>query len=44
MGIALGVTVFATVGGAVGALAALGPVGPFVAIGILVGTPSLACL
>ena len=36
MGIALGVTVFATAAGAVGAMAAFGPVGPFVAIGIVV--------
>ncbi|PPR08017.1 hypothetical protein CVT24_011078 [Panaeolus cyanescens] len=36
MGIALGVTVFATGAGAVGALAALGPLGPGVAIGIVI--------
>ena len=36
MGIALGVTVFATATGAVASLAALGPIGPAVAIGIVV--------
>jgi hypothetical protein len=36
MGIALGVTVFVTGAAAVGCLAALGPVGPLVAIGVLI--------
>jgi len=36
MGIALGVTVFVTGAAAVGSLAALGPIGPFVAIGIVI--------
>ncbi|KIJ46159.1 hypothetical protein M422DRAFT_250194 [Sphaerobolus stellatus SS14] len=36
MSIALGVTLFVTVAGAVGSLAALGPLGPFVAIGIAI--------
>ena len=38
MGIALGVTVFATAAGAVGALAGLGPLGPIVAVGVLVSS------
>ncbi|KAF9226019.1 hypothetical protein BS17DRAFT_867367 [Gyrodon lividus] len=36
MGIALGVTIFVTGAAAVGSLAALGPLGPFVAIGIVI--------
>jgi len=36
MGIALGVTVFVAAAGAVASLAALGPIGPFVAIGVLI--------
>lgn len=36
MGIALGVTVFATAAGAVAALAACGPLGPVVAIGVVI--------
>lgn len=36
MAIALGVTLFATAAGAVASLAAFGPVGPFVAIGVVI--------